>query len=152
MLEYRLGRESALPCRSESALPCRLGAEIRTAGKFCIPISKRTHFRKTVIPVLFQLRSTDQAGSRRASESVELSRFAAAWVCACRIAGNVLRIQAHQQVVELTLCTYQNGRSEQLVGEVLKGRRDQVVLSTKVGEPLGEGPNDRGLSRDHILR
>lgn len=48
--------------------------------------------------------------------------------------------------------TYQNGRSEQLVGEVLKGRRDQVVLSTKAGEPVGDGPNDRGLSRDHILR
>ncbi|MBT7097833.1 aldo/keto reductase, partial [Candidatus Poribacteria bacterium] len=49
--------------------------------------------------------------------------------------------------------TYQGGRSERLVGEVVrKRRRDQLVLSTKVCEPVGDGPNDRGLSRVHILR
>jgi len=49
--------------------------------------------------------------------------------------------------------TYQDGRSEQMVGDVLKGRqRDQFVVTTKVCEPVGEGPNDRGLSRGHILR
>ena len=47
---------------------------------------------------------------------------------------------------------YQGGRSERLVGEVLKGRRDQFVLTTKVCSPTGRGPNDRGLSRAHIMR
>ncbi|MBI3974553.1 MAG: aldo/keto reductase [Chloroflexi bacterium] len=47
---------------------------------------------------------------------------------------------------------YQDGRSERLVGEVLRGRRDQLVATTKVFNPVGEGPNDRGLSRVHILR
>ena len=48
--------------------------------------------------------------------------------------------------------TYQDGRSERIVGEVIKGRRDRLVLTTKVCEPVGEEPNDRGLSRVHILR
>ena len=48
--------------------------------------------------------------------------------------------------------TYQQGRSERIVGQVIKGKRDQLVLTTKVCEPVGEGPNDRGLSRVHILR
>ena len=47
---------------------------------------------------------------------------------------------------------YQEGHSERLVGEVLKGRRDQFVLTTKVGSSMGIGPNDTGLSRAHILR
>ena len=47
---------------------------------------------------------------------------------------------------------YQEGHSERLVGEVLKGRRDQFVLTTKVGSSMGTGPNDIGLSRVHILR
>jgi aryl-alcohol dehydrogenase-like predicted oxidoreductase len=47
---------------------------------------------------------------------------------------------------------YQNGRSERIVGEVLRGRRDQFVLTTKVGSPVGRGPHQRGLSRLHIFR
>ena len=47
---------------------------------------------------------------------------------------------------------YQEGHSERLVGEVLKGQRDQFVLTTKVGSSMGTGPNDIGLSRVHILR
>jgi aryl-alcohol dehydrogenase-like predicted oxidoreductase len=40
-----------------------------------------------------------------------------------------------------------------MVGAVLKGRpRDQFVVTTKVCESVGKGPNDRGLSRGHILR
>lgn len=44
------------------------------------------------------------------------------------------------------------GLSEEIVGRALKGRRDKVVLATKVFFPVGEGPNDRGLSRTHIMR
>ena len=48
--------------------------------------------------------------------------------------------------------TYQRGESERVLGETIKGRRDQFVITTKVYEPIGEGPNDRGLSRFHIMR
>jgi aryl-alcohol dehydrogenase-like predicted oxidoreductase len=43
------------------------------------------------------------------------------------------------------------GRTEEVVGRWLKGRRQQVVLGTKCGVRVGPGPNDAGLSRQHIL-
>ena len=46
---------------------------------------------------------------------------------------------------------YAEGRSEEIVGKAIKNRRDQVVLATKVRFPVGEGPNELGLSRYHIL-
>ena len=49
---------------------------------------------------------------------------------------------------------YINGRSEEVVGRALKdfaASRDEVVIATKVFFPMGSGPNDRGLSRKHIL-
>jgi len=47
---------------------------------------------------------------------------------------------------------YSNGRSEEIVGELLKGHRDDVVIATKVRLKVGEGPNREGLSRYHILQ
>ncbi len=47
---------------------------------------------------------------------------------------------------------YSAGRSEEIVGELLEGRREDVVIATKVALPVGEGPNDHGLSRAHILQ
>jgi len=47
---------------------------------------------------------------------------------------------------------YQNGRCERIVGKALRNRRDQLVLTTKVCVAVGDGANDRGLSRFHILR
>jgi aryl-alcohol dehydrogenase-like predicted oxidoreductase len=47
--------------------------------------------------------------------------------------------------------TYTKGRSEETLGEALKGRWQRVVLATKVHSPTGEGPNDRGASRYHIM-
>ena len=47
---------------------------------------------------------------------------------------------------------YNAGESERVVGRALKPVRDQVVLATKVHLPMGEGPNDKGSSRLHILR
>lgn len=44
------------------------------------------------------------------------------------------------------------GAAEEIVGKALKDRRDRVVLATKVGSPIGPGPQDRGLSASHILR
>lgn len=43
------------------------------------------------------------------------------------------------------------GATESIIGEWLKGKRDQVVLATKCFGAMGSGPNDRGLSRKHIL-
>jgi aryl-alcohol dehydrogenase-like predicted oxidoreductase len=51
-----------------------------------------------------------------------------------------------------TANVYSSGESEEIVGKALKGRRDQVVLATKVHGSMGPGPNDRGNSRVHILR
>ncbi len=53
-----------------------------------------------------------------------------------------------------TANVYSNGRSEEIVGRALRefaGSRDEVVIATKVHGEMGPGPNDRGLSRKHIL-
>ena len=42
--------------------------------------------------------------------------------------------------------------NEELVGRALKDRRDEVVLATKVNGEMGPGPNDRGISRYHIMK
>ena len=44
------------------------------------------------------------------------------------------------------------GVSESIVGESLRGVRDQVVLATKAGGRMGRGVNDSGLSRAHLVR
>ena len=44
------------------------------------------------------------------------------------------------------------GRSEVILGKALKGKRDNVVITSKVASAVGPGPNDRGLSRYHIMR
>lgn len=50
-----------------------------------------------------------------------------------------------------TADVYSGGVSEEITGEVLKGRRGPVLLSTKVRMTMGDGPNDAGLSRHHII-
>lgn len=47
---------------------------------------------------------------------------------------------------------YSQGESEQIVGKALKGRRDSVVLATKFHARMGEGQNDGGNSRLHLIR
>lgn len=48
---------------------------------------------------------------------------------------------------------YANGASEEVLGRALRdfAPRDQVIITTKVFNRMGDGPNDRGLSRKHIL-
>ncbi|MCS6927593.1 MAG: aldo/keto reductase [Candidatus Binatia bacterium] len=43
------------------------------------------------------------------------------------------------------------GRTEEIVGKWLKGKREQIVLATKCWGAMGRGPNERGLSRKHIM-
>jgi len=50
-----------------------------------------------------------------------------------------------------TANVYSKGRSEEIVGELLKDHRDDVVIATKVRLSTGEGPNREGLSRYHIM-
>jgi aryl-alcohol dehydrogenase-like predicted oxidoreductase len=50
-----------------------------------------------------------------------------------------------------TADVYSDGLSEEIVGQVLHGRRDEVLVATKVRMAMGPGPNDAGLSRHHIL-
>jgi len=44
------------------------------------------------------------------------------------------------------------GVAEEIVGKALRDRRDRMILATKVGAPVGPGPQDRGLSPVHLLR
>ena len=46
---------------------------------------------------------------------------------------------------------YANGKSEIIVGKIIKKFRRNIVLATKVRAPMGPGPNDYGLSRKHII-
>lgn len=50
-----------------------------------------------------------------------------------------------------TADVYSDGASESILGEALRGRRDRVVLSSKTGLRLGDGPNDAGTSRQRLL-
>jgi aryl-alcohol dehydrogenase-like predicted oxidoreductase len=52
-----------------------------------------------------------------------------------------------------TANVYSGTKSESLIGEALAGgRRDRLLLATKARFPVGDGPNDRGLSRWHLIR
>src|SRR3954471_10510533 len=47
---------------------------------------------------------------------------------------------------------YSSGLSEEILGKALGADRDEVLVATKVRMPMGDGPNDAGLSRHHIMR
>src|SRR5512139_1329047 len=68
---------------------------------------------------------------------------AAALFAACRDAG-----------INLFDCAdvYGKGRAEAILGRLVAPCRDEVVLTTKAYFPMGEGPNDRGSSRYHLVR
>jgi aryl-alcohol dehydrogenase-like predicted oxidoreductase len=52
-----------------------------------------------------------------------------------------------------TADVYSNGASEEIVGEALGGKRKGgVLIATKARFPMGDGPNDRGLSRHHLIQ
>ena len=46
---------------------------------------------------------------------------------------------------------YQQGRSESTLGGALKGKWGKVVLATKAYNAMGDGPNDKGVSRYHLI-
>jgi aryl-alcohol dehydrogenase-like predicted oxidoreductase len=51
-----------------------------------------------------------------------------------------------------TADTYFDGRSEEYLGRALKGKRDKVIVATKVGNRSGPGPNDTGTSRKRLVQ
>jgi aryl-alcohol dehydrogenase-like predicted oxidoreductase len=50
-----------------------------------------------------------------------------------------------------TADAYSSGGAEEIIGQALRGRRDRMLISTKVRFATGTGPNDSGLSRHHII-
>jgi aryl-alcohol dehydrogenase-like predicted oxidoreductase len=50
-----------------------------------------------------------------------------------------------------TADVYSGGLAEEILGQVLRGRRDRVLVATKVRMAMGSGPNDAGLSRHHVI-
>jgi aryl-alcohol dehydrogenase-like predicted oxidoreductase len=51
-----------------------------------------------------------------------------------------------------TADVYTRTVSEQILGRLIEGKREDLVIATKVFNPTGRGPNDMGLSRKHIIR
>ena len=51
-----------------------------------------------------------------------------------------------------TADVYSKGASEEILGAALKGRRDKALISTKATFSMGDGPNDKGSSRWHLIR
>ncbi|WP_372869915.1 aldo/keto reductase [Planomicrobium okeanokoites] len=75
-------------------------------------------------------------------------------------AGNVKEDEARKMVdIALeaginmfdTANLYSQGDAEKVLGAAIKGRRDEVLLTSKTGFPLGENPNGQGASRNNIL-
>src|SRR5215210_3895847 len=50
-----------------------------------------------------------------------------------------------------TADVYSGGLSEEILGQALRGRRDEVLIATKARFAMGDGPNDAGLSRQHLI-
>jgi aryl-alcohol dehydrogenase-like predicted oxidoreductase len=51
-----------------------------------------------------------------------------------------------------TADVYSEGRSEEILGQALKGKRDRALISSKATFPIGAGANERGSSRYHLVR
>ncbi len=51
-----------------------------------------------------------------------------------------------------TADVYSQGKAEEILGQAIKGRRDQVIISTKATFRRGDGPNDVGSSRYHLIK
>ena len=77
-----------------------------------------------------------------------------AWVLPLDEARPVFRRAIDAGINLVDTCDYYSaGVSERIVGALLAeaGARDRIVLATKLGNPMGEGPNARGFSRKHIV-
>jgi 1-deoxyxylulose-5-phosphate synthase len=76
------------------------------------------------------------------------------WVLTEEPSRAIIRRALDHGINTIDTCDYySNGRSEEIVGKAIKDlvRRDEIVLATKVGNPMGKGPNARGFSRKHVV-
>jgi aryl-alcohol dehydrogenase-like predicted oxidoreductase len=76
------------------------------------------------------------------------------WVLQEDASRAIMRRALDQGINAIDTCDYySSGRSEEIVGRAIKDfvKRDEIVLATKVGMPMGKGPNARGFSRKHII-
>lgn len=79
----------------------------------------------------------------------------------CNPFGNEVDAPAAKAIVDAAMAegvtyfdtadSYFEGRSEELLGQALQGRRHEVIVATKFGNRVGQGPNDSGASRKHIF-
>jgi len=70
-----------------------------------------------------------------------------------KAAGRLIDVCAEHGVNMIdTANIYSAGLSEEIVGEVLAGRSDDLMVTTKARMPVGEGPNDQGAARWHLIR
>ena len=75
------------------------------------------------------------------------------WVLDEEAASPILKRALELGINFIDTCDYySSGRSEEVVGRLLRAfaRREEIVLATKVGNPMGQGPNARGFSRKHL--
>ena len=76
------------------------------------------------------------------------------WVLTEEQARPLVRRALESGVTLFDTCDYYSGgRSEEVLGKLLKemATREEVVVATKLGNPMGKGPNARGYSRKHIV-
>jgi 1-deoxyxylulose-5-phosphate synthase len=99
---------------------------------------------------------------RLGSTGVKVSRICLGTMSFGNAAEWMLEIESAKPIIKRALDlginffdtanVYSNGRSEEIIGELLKGVRDDVVIATKVRGKTGDGVNDIGLSRLHIMQ
>ena len=97
-----------------------------------------------------QYRKLGRAGVRVSPLWLGTAQFGGRVEAATAIALVHAALDAGINVLD-TANIYTQGRSEELVGQAIKGRRDRIVLASKVYNKVGDGPNDRGSSRYHIM-
>jgi aryl-alcohol dehydrogenase-like predicted oxidoreductase len=68
-----------------------------------------------------------------------------------RVPAVDLCLEAGVNLFDTANC-YSDGLSEEILGEVLEGRREDLLLATKARMVVGPGPNDGGVSRYHLIR
>src|SRR3954468_11702107 len=103
-------------------------------------------------------RQLGHSGLRVSSLTLGTMTFGGSGVLSLRDAGGV---DAARRLVDVALDAgvnlidtadvYAQGVSEEIVGQIVRGRRERVLLATKARMPMGRGPNDAGLSRHHLL-
>lgn len=98
-----------------------------------------------------EYRLLGRTGVRISPLSLGTLNFGAATTEAAALRIIAAALDAGIDIID-TANTYNEGESERIVGKALRRRRDAVILATKVYFRMGEGPNERGGSRLHILK